>query len=138
MLNHFLLISTPRSQHGSVVQRKTYPTPIVQGNGGTHFFLKYWGLDTMDCMSLLFSLARKYTHSLYCTYIDKKGYLPDPKQHHFLTSCNILMQQVICVLSVYMLILSNYHNKYTYQHLLYIIYSTLFFLGVYPEKNTIH
>nr|DAW18456.1 MAG TPA: hypothetical protein [Bacteriophage sp.] len=27
-----------RSQHGSVVQRKTYSTPIVQGNGGTHLF----------------------------------------------------------------------------------------------------
>lgn len=35
------------SPHGSVVQRKTYSTPIVQGNGGTHFFLKYWGIDPM-------------------------------------------------------------------------------------------
>ena len=24
--------------YGSVVQRKTYSTPIVQGNGGTHLF----------------------------------------------------------------------------------------------------
>jgi len=35
----FLTANRP-SQRGSVVQRKTYSTPIVQGNGGTHFFLK--------------------------------------------------------------------------------------------------
>ena len=30
------------SPHGSVVQRKTYSTPIVQGNGGTPIFALKW------------------------------------------------------------------------------------------------
>ena len=35
---HMLWLSNKPSQCGSVVQRKTYSTPIVQGNGGTHLF----------------------------------------------------------------------------------------------------
>jgi hypothetical protein len=43
-IRHFLaliylsLTANRPSPHGSVVQRKTYFPPIVQGNGGTHLF----------------------------------------------------------------------------------------------------
>lgn len=33
-----LSVIIPCSRYGSVVQPKTYSTPIVQGNGGTHLF----------------------------------------------------------------------------------------------------
>ena len=38
VLIYIFLTANKPSPHGSVVQRKTYSPPIVQGNGGTHLF----------------------------------------------------------------------------------------------------
>ena len=41
-LDLMFVTAEQQSPHGSVVQRKTYSTPIVQGNGGTPIFALKW------------------------------------------------------------------------------------------------
>ena len=60
-LNRGLYLSwiiIPSSPHGSVVQRKTYSTPIVQGNCKTHIFLKYQWYRASANPELPYSLNR--------------------------------------------------------------------------------
>lgn len=63
------LTSTLPFPHGSIVQHKTYPTPIVQGNGGTHLYQKYRGYRACENLELPYNLCRQignyYISSIY-------------------------------------------------------------------------
>ena len=58
--------------YGTVVQRKTYSTPIVQGNGVTHLFFFFFGFWACDNFELPYEGAKEM---LLVDEVDNKEFL---------------------------------------------------------------